>query len=142
MSTQQKDLFPSYLPPIFRFLLELTTWAWFLLLAIQIDPLYILGLIISLLLLAVFNFPGDKNQKGPVEVPGIVRIGIEIFSAFLGIAGAFILFAEVGAGLQIILTLIAFVLDFQRWAWMLGIRSDPPISVTNIRKYIYLPKSG
>ena len=132
MSTNNSDFFPPFLPPLFRLLLELTTWAWFLVLTFQVDLIYILGLLVSLLLLAVFNFPGDKKLKGPVNVPGIVRIGIEIFSALLGIYAAFILFADVGAILQIVLTLIAFVLDYQRWEWMLGMRSGPPESVTKI----------
>ena len=58
-----------YIPPVFRFLTELTTWSWFIIAAFTMNLIYIVGFILSVGLLAVFNTPGDKAKDGPVNVP-------------------------------------------------------------------------
>ena len=132
MSTQaESDGFSnrSMLPSIFRFLVELTTWGYFIWLAFTVNILYIIGFIFSLALLATFNFPGDKVKEGPVNVSGPARILVEITSGMLGVYGAFMIFGQLGMFFQAGLTIFAYILDTSRWSWMLGKRSDPPESV-------------
>ena len=132
MSTKNQTLF---LPPLFRFLMELTAWGYFIILAFTVDILYILVTILSVFLLAVFNFPGDKKENGPVNIPGWTRILNEWFSGgFISIIGAYILWQEVGAVLQFVLILVVIVLDRKRYSWMLGY-SDAPDYVTVIQSH-------
>ncbi|MFW9929711.1 MAG: hypothetical protein ACFFD1_09990 [Candidatus Thorarchaeota archaeon] len=121
-----------YLAPTLRFLVELTTWSWFLLAALMKDTVYILFFFLSVFLLAVFNFPGDKMKDGPINVQGWVRISIEAFSALLGVFGAWVLFGDIGLLLQLTLTIFVFIVDFERLRWMLGLRKNPPIWVKNL----------
>ncbi|MFW9930297.1 MAG: hypothetical protein ACFFD1_12955 [Candidatus Thorarchaeota archaeon] len=124
-----------FLPPIFRFLMELTAWTYFLILAFTVDIIFILGFILSVILLGLFNFPGDKKQNGPINVPGWMRILNEWFSGgLLSIIGAFLLFQEVGAVMQFVLLLIVIIFDKDRYAWMLGLRETAPEYVTILRQ--------
>ncbi|MFW9905092.1 MAG: hypothetical protein ACFFFH_12210 [Candidatus Thorarchaeota archaeon] len=132
--TSSSESHKYLIPPIFRFLTEFTTWSWFILAAFTKNLIYITGLILSIGLLAFFNTPGDKAKDGPVNVPGYLRIVIEIFSGFLGIFGAWILFGVFGLLLQGGLTILTFILDAERWAWFLGIREHPPESVSRLLK--------
>ncbi len=137
--------------PVFRFVVELTTWTWLLVLGIvtfNINPfnidfnsrmgveswIFLLLLVISLSLLSQFNFPGDKKEHG-ILVPGWIRISIEIFSGFIGIFAAWFLFTIIGLFSQSILVLLSFFLDRERWKWLLGLRSDPPSFVLALGHY-------
>ncbi|MHA2032080.1 MAG: hypothetical protein ACW99Q_22135 [Candidatus Kariarchaeaceae archaeon] len=139
-----------YLAPFFRFLVELTTWVWFLILGlrtfdinilssdvesrISIAPwTYLILLLISLIALSQLNFPGDKRNHG-ILVPGWTRIGVEIGSGLLGIFGAWALFGLFVGVLQTFLTLIAFFFDRERWKWFLGHRQEPPEYVKAIHR--------
>jgi hypothetical protein len=102
--------------------------------AITINWGYFLVFLLSAGLLGTFNYPGDKKKSGPVNVGGMTRIGIEIFSAFLGILGAWILFSSIGFFVQVGLTLVTFTLDRARWSWFLGYRKTPPESVLRIQE--------
>ncbi|MFW9855511.1 MAG: hypothetical protein ACFFFG_10645 [Candidatus Thorarchaeota archaeon] len=128
----QKSVIPPLIPPLFRFLLELTTWLWFIIAAIYVHWIFISGFILSAALLGAFNAPGDKSREGPIPVAGYHRVTIEIFSGFLGVIGAGVLFKELGLILQLALTVVVFILDYERWAWLLGLRTKPPESVTKI----------
>ncbi len=138
-----------HIAPIMRFVLELTTWVWSLLLGlptfgvgiidsqVQMDfePWIYLGLlIISIFLLSQFNFPGDKKPHGKM-VTGWQRILVEIFSAGLGIFAAWILFGILGLLFQLALTIFAFILDRERWKWFLGFRKEPPSFVLALGHY-------
>jgi len=126
---------PIHPAPIMRFFVELTTWIWLLLIGLglviesesQIIPawVFLLLLVLSVVLLSQLNFPGDKKPHGKM-VKGEVRILIEVFSALLGIFGAWILFDILGVFLQTGLTLLSFYLDLDRWKWFLGKNEEPP----------------
>ncbi|MHA1990982.1 MAG: hypothetical protein ACW98A_08460 [Candidatus Hodarchaeales archaeon] len=140
MSTKSQTIF---LPPLFRFLMEATAWTYFLFLAInsfgQSDlvnfVIFISILILSIALLATFNFPGDKKKEGLVNIPGWARILNEWFSGgLLSIIGAYLLFQEVGAVLQFVLILVVIVLDRKRYSWMLGFTDTAPDYVTVLRE--------
>ena len=132
MSTAKQAIF---LPPVFRFLMELTAWGYFLILAFTVDILYIFVFLLSILLLGLFNFPGDKKKEGPINIPCWTRILNEWFSGgLLGIIGAYLLFQEVGAILQFILILIVIILDRKRYAWFLGFSDAAPDYVTLLRE--------
>jgi hypothetical protein len=136
MVTQHSSDTPSrriFIAPLFRFLTELTTWSWFLIATFTVHLIYVGGFLLSIGLLGSFNAQGDKRKEGPVVVPGYLRIGIEIFSGLLGIFAAWILFAEVGVLLQFSLTLFSFIIDYERWLWLLGVRPTPPESVSYLR---------
>jgi hypothetical protein len=130
--------------PIMRFLVELTTWVWLLLisLGLAIDStrhtlpnwFFFLLLLLSLVLLSQLNFPGDKKPHGKM-VRGEIRIFVEIFSAILGIFGAWILFNSLGVVLQLALTLLSFYLDLDRWKWFLGKNEVPPNYVIALGNY-------
>lgn len=133
MSATKQTLF---LPPTFRFLMELTTWVYFIILAFQSEVLYIFGFLASAFCLAVFNFPGDKKQDGPVNIPGYARILNEwISGCLLGMVGAYLLFQEIGLALQIILILLVIIFDRERYFWMLGMRESAPDYVKIIHEY-------
>ena len=134
------ELNPIHPAPLMRFVIELTTWIWLLLIGLaffSIDIIkpkenligepwfYLIILILSIFLLSQFNFPGDKKPHGKT-VSGEIRIIIEIFSASLGVFAAWILFGLIGVMFQSLLSLIAFYLDRDRWRWMLGQLSIPP----------------
>ncbi|MFW9997160.1 MAG: hypothetical protein ACFFD4_34270 [Candidatus Odinarchaeota archaeon] len=151
-STAPEENFNPVAPaPVFRFIVELTTWVWLLILGLMtfniniltvdistrtgIEPWFFLFLLgISLLLLSQFNVLGDKKPHGRL-VPGWLRIIIEISSASLGIFAAWILFGLTGGLLQACLVLFAFFLDRERWKWFLGLRSDPPSFVKVLGYY-------
>ncbi|NPD88622.1 MAG: hypothetical protein HGN29_07850 [Asgard group archaeon] len=63
-----------YVPPIMRFLTELTTWLWLLLSAILICYGFGLLFALSILSLALLNTPGDKRSLDTktigLSVPG------------------------------------------------------------------------
>jgi len=123
------------LAPLFRLLMELTAWLWFIVLSITVDPLYIVGFLLSAILLGVFNFPGDKTIDGPVNVAGWVRIINEWFSGgLLSIIGAWILFSEIGLIIQIVIFVCVIALDRERYYWMLGFKDSPPNYVSILRK--------
>ncbi len=98
MSQKANPIHPA---PILRFLVELTTWVWLLLielgLAVESERIllptwvFLLMLALSLIMLSQLNFPSDKKPHGKM-VSGIARISVEIFSSILGIFGAWILF--------------------------------------------------
>lgn len=119
-----------WLPPAFRFITELATW---ILLLIYKWPLIIL----SVPLLSMLNYPGDKRsvEQGVtgLAVPGWIRISVEFFSAILGIFAAFMVFGVIGLGLQTLITSFSFFLDKDRWLWMLG-KKDIPDFVTYVYK--------
>ena len=132
MSTQKQIIF---LPPLFRFLMELTAWGYFIILTFTVDFLYIIVTLISIFLLASFNFSGDKKNDGPINIPGWTRILNEWFSGgLLSIFGAYLLWQEVGAILQIILILFVIILDRKRYYWMLGYSNTAPEYVTVLRE--------
>jgi len=62
-------------------------------------------------------------------------VALKIFSRFLGIIGAWIFFGALGILLQGGLSILTFILDAERWVWLLGIREHPPESVSHLRKY-------
>ena len=114
--------------------MELTAWTYFLLLAIVKNPLFFIILIISVLFLALFNYPGDKKIDGPINVHGWLRIANEwVSGGLLGIIGAFLLFQELGALIQSLLVILVIIFDRERYAWMLGFVDQPPIYVSNLR---------
>ena len=135
---------PIHPAPIVRFFLELTTWIWLLLIGLglavgsnrQILPawVFLLLLVISLVLLSQFNFPGDKKPHGKM-VRGEVRILVEVSSSILGIIGVWILFGTFGSFFQLILTIYSFYLDRDRWKWFLGKNKEPPIYVLALGHY-------
>ncbi len=120
---------PLHPVPVMRFLVELTTWIWLLVAGLgfatgserQVLPawVFLLLLVISMFLLSQLNFPGDKKTHGKM-VRDEIRILVEISSSLLGIFGAWILFGLLGFVSQLILTLISFYLDRDRWKWFLG----------------------
>ena len=123
-----------FLPPVFRFLMELTAWFWFLILAFTVNILYIGAFFLSVGLLATFNFPGDKRKDGPINIPGWLRILNEWFSGgILSIIGAWLLFGELGVLIQLILILCVIYFDRKRYYWMLGYKDSAPIYVTALR---------
>ncbi len=131
------------IPPTMRFLTELATWTWLLLAAIFVCWGFGLLLPLSLLSLAILNFPGDKrstDSKGlGFAVPGWTRISVEILSAGLGLFAAYFYGQFLYMGIVIFLpqlgiTLIAFALDFKRWMWMLGKWEHAPDYVTTVHK--------
>lgn len=93
--------------------------------------------------MALLNYPGDKRPQGEkvtgFEVPGILRIFIEINSAILGLLAAFEIFLTVGLMFQIMITLFSFYLDYDRWLWMIGKR---PMSnfVSYVHKKVKIEK--
>lgn len=142
MSEASKSKF-LFLPPLMRFILELTTWIWLLLAAIFIHYGFAFLLAFSVLSLALLNTPGDKRSAdsknlGP-SIPGWVRVSVEVLSASLGMFGAFYFGQYIFIGLvvlipQIVITLISFSLDFKRWLWLLGKLDDPPNYVLVVHK--------
>ena len=139
MSARKQAIF---LPPVFRFLMELGAWGYFIILGISnlgqdivSSLVYFSVFLLSLLFLAIFNFPGDKRQNGPVNIPGWLRILNEWFSGgLISIIGAYLLFQETGAFLQFVLILIVIVLDRKRYTWMLGFTDTAPEYVTILRE--------
>ena len=135
---------PIHPAPIMRFLVELSTWLWLLLVGLglavdtgrQILPswFFLILLVLSLALLSQLNFPGDKKPHGKM-VGGEVRISVEIFSALLGIFGAWTLFGTSGIFFQLILTLFSFYFDRDRWKWFLGMNTEPPDFVIALGNY-------
>jgi hypothetical protein len=135
---------PIHPAPIMRFLVELTTWIWLLMisLGLAIDSsrhalpnwFFFLLLLLSLGMLSQLNFPSDKKPHGKM-VRGEIRIFVEIFSSILGIFGAWILFDNLGGFLQLVLTLISFYLDLDRWKWFLGRNEVPPDYVIALGNY-------
>ena len=135
---------PIHPAPIMRFLVELSTWIWLLMISLGLaidssrhtlpDWLFFLLLLLSLGMLSQLNFPGDKKPHGK-SVRGEVRIFVEIFSSLLGIIGAWILFDNLGAFLQLLLTLFSFYLDLDRWKWFLGRNEVPPDYVIALGNY-------
>ena len=138
---------PIHPAPIMRFLVELSTWLWLLLVGLglavdtgrQILPswFFLILLVLSLAFLSQLNFPGDKKPHGKM-VGGEVRISVEIFSALLGIFSAWFLFGVSGVSIQLIFTLFSFYLDLDRWKWFLGRKENPPDHVIALGYY----KSG
>ncbi len=132
-----------FLPPLMRFIVELTIWIWLLLAAIFVYWGFALLLALSLLSLALLNYPGDKRSVDSknigLSIPGWTRISVEIVSTGLGINAGFFYGEHIYIGLvilipQIVITLISFSLDFKRWLWMLGKLDDPPNYVTAVHK--------
>ncbi|MCE7736456.1 MAG: hypothetical protein GPJ54_16365 [Candidatus Heimdallarchaeota archaeon] len=119
-----------WLPPLMRFIVELTTWLWLLLFN------FIL-LVLSVISLALLNYPGDKRPQDTkgigVNVPGILRIFVEINSAILGIIAAFEILSVIGLVFQVTITLFSFYLDYDRWLWMVG-RKPMPNYVSYVHK--------
>jgi len=149
-SSSAKTRGSLYIAPFFRFLVELTTWAWLLILGLRtfdiniIDSdvetrisvaswIYLILFLLSLITLSQLNFPGDKRNQG-ILVPGWTRIGVEIGSGLLGIFAAWALFGTFVGVLQTFLTLIAFFFDRERWKWFLGYRQEPPEYVKAIHR--------
>lgn len=69
----------------------------------------------------------------------MVRVSVEILSAGLGMFGAFYFGQYFFSGLVILLiqlciTLFPFLLDFERWMWLLGRKDQAPKYVTIIHK--------
>ena len=123
-----------YLPPLFRFFMELTAWLYFIVLAIQDNVLYFVVFIVSAMCLAMLNFPGDKKVDGPVNLPGWARISNELICGGLfGIIGSILLFGDIGMYFQLLLVIITMIFDHQRYLWMLGMRKVAPEYVTMIR---------
>ncbi len=135
--------------PLMRFMLELTTWVWLLILGLEtfnfslvdsqertkIDSwIFLALLILSVFLLSQFNFPGDKKPHGKM-VSGWQRIGVEIFSACIGIFAAWILFGSLGIIFQTSISVVAFYFDRERWKWFLDYREEPPDFVLVLGNY-------
>lgn len=118
-----------WLPPTVRFIVEATTWIYLLIYNWYILPL-------SLISLAIFNFPGDKSPEGQsigFNVPGIVRILVEFGSAALGIFAAYQISPQLAFYIQLILTILMIILDWHRYMWMLG-KAEVPRYVTFFQK--------
>lgn len=118
-----------WLPPSVRFIVEATTWIFLLIYNWYILPL-------SLISLAIFNFPADKKPQGQgigFDVPGIVRILVEFGSAALGIFAAYKVSPDLGFYIQCILTILMIILDWHRYLWMLG-KAEVPDYVTFFQK--------
>lgn len=126
----------TLLPPIFRFILELVTWGMVIYASFQ-NFWWVFGLL-SIPALAILNYPGDKRpaeQQSPgIMVPGAVRVFVEISSGILGILVTWITLGSFFGIMMIVLAIITFALDFQRFMWMLDILTDPPEYVTAIHK--------
>ncbi|MHA2346802.1 MAG: hypothetical protein ACXACP_08805 [Candidatus Hodarchaeales archaeon] len=146
MSDKPNPIHPA---PLMRFIIELTTWTWLLVIGLTFfnvtfitqkeNPIgeswiYLLLLLLSLFLLSQFNFPGDKKPHGKM-VSGTIRIAVEFFSASLGIIAAWVLFGMIGIVLQTVISVIAFYLDRDRWRWMLGQLKIPPDYVIALGYY-------
>lgn len=133
-----------HLAPVMRFVVELTTWIWLLLIGIQVvDAQGLLGfeswvflilLVLSLFLLSQFNFPGDKKPHGKM-VTGWQRITVEVFSASLGVIAAWVIFGMISVFFQTGISFFSFYLDRERWKWFLGFREDPPDYVLALGNY-------
>ena len=136
MSTSEKINPFMILPPLFRFIMEITAWLWLFIAVFSIDLFYIIFLCISICSLAFMNFPGDKAKDGPIPVPGFVRIFNElVFAGLFGIISAWILFGQIGLVLQSSLIVIVVIFDYKRYLWMLGYYEIPPIYVTYFKSY-------
>ena len=111
-----------WLPPTMRIIVEFITW----LLLLFLNPILFL---LSLISLALLNFPGDKKplteKTTGFAVPGLLRIVIEVNSAIMGIIAAYIWFSTLGLVFQLSITMFSFYLDFDRWGWMLGKKPMP-----------------
>ncbi|MHA1975448.1 MAG: hypothetical protein ACW98F_08105 [Candidatus Hodarchaeales archaeon] len=122
-----------HIAPVMRFVVELTTWTWLILLGIQVVDdsermifdswIFLILLLLSLFLLSQMNFPGDKKPHGKM-VTGWQRILVEIFSASLGIFAAWVIFGPLGVMFQTGISILSFFLDRERWKWFLGIEKN------------------
>ncbi|NPD88621.1 MAG: hypothetical protein HGN29_07845 [Asgard group archaeon] len=66
-------------------------------------------------------------------------MSVEIFSAALGMLSAYYYGQFIFTGIAVLLpqigiTIIAFILDFKRWLWLLGIKKEAPNYVTIVHK--------
>lgn len=120
------------LPPLFRFLAELTTWIVLLITG------YWYFTIVSMLTFALVNFNGDKKPKD-TEMPGIyvrgwIRIAVELGFGLVGCGFSIYYFETIISIPLCTIILASFVLDRERWLWMLGKRVNPPAYVIYVHK--------
>ena len=120
------------LPPLFRFLAELTTWI------VLIITGFWYFTVLSMLTFALVNFNGDKKAKDSemagIYVKGWIRILIELGFGLIGCGFSIYYFDAIVAIILCSIIVLSFFLDRERWLWMLGKRDDPPAYVIYVHK--------
>ena len=132
MNSQQSNLKLSlFISPSLRFIMELTAWCWILIAGLTIDIIYLVFFVLSVLLMATMNYPGDKKHDGPISIPGWLRIFNELtFAGLLSIYGSYLLFGLTGFIIQLLIVLLVILFDFPRYLWMTGFKKTPPAYIT------------
>ena len=120
------------LPPLFRFLAELTTWI------VLIITGFWYFTVLSMLTFALVNFNGDKKAKDSemagIYVKGWIRILIELGFGLIGCGFSIYYFDAIVAIILCSIIVLSFFLDREKWLWMLGKRDDPPAYVIYVHK--------
>ena len=120
------------LPPLFRFLAELTTWIVLLITG------YWYFTILSMLIFALVNFNGDKkpedSEMAGIYVRGWIRIAVELGFGLIGCGLSIYNFNPIISIILCSIILVSFILDRERWMWMLGKRDSPPSYVIYVHK--------
>lgn len=76
----------------------------------------------------LFNVPGDRSRSGraPVQVPGIVRLLLELLVLAGGAAGWFLAGPDWFAWTYVIVLVAHYLLSWDRVGWLVGIRPRAP----------------
>lgn len=76
----------------------------------------------------LFNVPGDRSRSGraPVQVPGAVRLSIELVLLGGGAVGWFLAGPGWFAWTYTITLVAHYVLSWDRVGWLVGLRSQVP----------------
>ncbi|OLS25262.1 MAG: hypothetical protein HeimC2_19380 [Candidatus Heimdallarchaeota archaeon LC_2] len=132
MTTEENQSKFVMLPPLSRFLVELTAWIWFI-----VAGFWYLT-IISMLSFSLMNFDGDKKPVGS-KMPGILikgwqRIGLEWIWGWIGVIVVYLNFDLIYFIIQLVLVLLSQILDRHRYYWMLGKNDTPPKYVIIVHK--------
>lgn len=104
-----------------RFLVEIIAWVaapWALAphsiwLAVLVD-VFLIGLP------TIFGMPGAKKQRNPVALSARPAIALELLQPVAACVAAFAAWPRIPAYLVVLLALIACILQFRRWSWMLS----------------------
>ena len=104
----------------FRFATELVAWVsvpWALM--PYSVPLGVLSVFVLVALPTVFATPGDKRQV-LVAVPGFVTIALVLLHLVAAVAGSWVAWHPVAAGVTTVLAVVTLVLELPRWRWLLS----------------------
>jgi hypothetical protein len=104
-----------------RFLVEIVAWVatpWAL--APHSVWLAVLAGVTLIGLPTVYGMPGAKKQRNPVPIPAGPAIALELLQPAAACVAAFVAWPAAAGWLVVALSLVACVLQGERWRWMLG----------------------